>query len=94
MPKANGFSLQRRKKAHITYSPILRQFTKARKDAGLPKEIVLYSARHSFATDMLDRTGNLILVQRLLGHESVTTTQKLPAPGNEGCGRDGERAQR
>lgn len=78
------FPSPRKKDAHITYSPILRQFTKAREDAGLPKEIVLYSARHSFATDMLDRTGNLILVQRLLGHESVTTTQKYLHPEMKG----------
>ncbi len=33
---------------------------------------------------MLDRTGNLILVQRLLGHESVTTTQKYLHPEMKG----------
>jgi site-specific recombinase XerD len=38
----------------------------------------VYSARHSFATDLLDRTGNLKLVMDVLGHESVTTTQKYP----------------
>jgi site-specific recombinase XerC len=51
-----------------------------REDAGLPKELVLYSARHSFATDLLDRTGNLKLVMDVLGHESVTTTQKYLHP--------------
>lgn len=44
----------------------------------------MYPARHSFATDMLDRTGNLILVQRLLGHESVTSTQKYLHPEMKG----------
>jgi site-specific recombinase XerD len=78
------FPSPRRKRAHITYSPILKQFTIAREDAGLPKDIVLYSARHSFATDMLDKTGNLVLVQRLLGHESVTTTQKYLHPELKG----------
>ena len=41
---------------------------------------MLYSARHSFATDLLDRTGNLKLVMDVLGHESVTTTQKYLHP--------------
>jgi site-specific recombinase XerD len=38
------------------------------------EDLVLYSAGHTFATDMLDKTGNLSLVQKMLGHESITTT--------------------
>ena len=47
----------------------------------LPKELVLYSARHSFATDLLDRTGNLKLVVDVLGPRArqpgSTCTQTL-----------------
>ena len=68
------------KTGHITHTAIEKPFRKAREDAGLPKELVLYSARHSFATDLLDRTGNLKLVMDVLGHESVTTTQKYLHP--------------
>jgi integrase len=68
------------KTGHIMHTAIEKPFRKARKDAGLPKELVLYSARHSFATDLLDRTGNLKLVMDVLGHESVTTTQKYLHP--------------
>jgi site-specific recombinase XerC len=62
------------------YFPIARDFSKARKVAALPKSLVLYSARHSFATDMLDRTGNIILIQRLLGHESLASVQRYVHP--------------
>jgi integrase len=68
------------KAGHITHTAIEKPFRKAREDAKLPKELVLYSARHSFATDLLDQTGNLKLVMDVLGHESVTTTQKYLHP--------------
>jgi integrase len=56
----------------------------AQEVAGLPSDIVLYSARHSFATDMLDGTGNIVLVRKMLGHQSVTTTQRHLHPDLKG----------
>jgi site-specific recombinase XerC len=55
--------------------------------AGLPSELVLYSARHSFATDLLDQTGNIKLVSDVLGHESVVTTQKYLHPSMKNLAR-------
>ena len=65
---------------HITHTALEKPFRQVRTEAKLPKELVLYSARHSFATDLLDRTGNIKLVSDVLGHESVTTTQKYLHP--------------
>jgi integrase len=42
---------------HLT--TVDRQFGKARKSAGLPRNLVLYSARHDFGTRVLQTTGNL-----------------------------------
>ena len=61
-----------------------KQFSAVRKEAKIPKGVVLYSARHSFATDMLDRTGNIVLVSKLFGHRSVTTTQRYLHPAMKG----------
>ncbi len=74
------FPSKRAKSGHIEHTSIEKPFRKARKDAKLPSDLVLYSARHSFATDLLDRTGNLMLVKDVLGHESVATTQKYLHP--------------
>jgi integrase len=74
------FPSSRKKGSHISYFPVAKQFGKAREKAGLPDDIVLYSARHSFATDMLDKRGNIVLVQKMLGHESVMTTQRYLHP--------------
>lgn len=74
------FPSKRAKSGHIEHTSIEKPFRQARKDAKLPSCMVLYNARHSFATDLLDRTGNLMLVKDVLGHESVATTQKYLHP--------------
>ncbi|MCA6364981.1 MAG: tyrosine-type recombinase/integrase [Bacteroidetes bacterium] len=44
--------------------------------AGLTKRLHFHLARHSFATLMLELTGNLQVVKELLGHASVATIQR------------------
>jgi site-specific recombinase XerD len=74
------FPSKRSKSRHITLTAVEKPFRKSRKEAKLPEDLVLYSARHSFATDLLDRTGNLKLVADVLGHGSVATTGKYLHP--------------
>lgn len=48
-----------RKGKHITSGLVSKQWVRARKAAGLPKDLVLYCARHDYGTVMLEETGNL-----------------------------------
>jgi site-specific recombinase XerD len=53
------------------------KFRKAMNNAGLPKELTFHCLRHSFATHILEKNGNLYAVSKLMGHSSTQITQQF-----------------
>ena len=60
------------KLSRMGFWKILQQIAK---QAGIKKQISPHTIRHSFATHLLEAGANLRIVQTLLGHTSINTTQ-------------------
>ena len=55
---------------------VWRVMTKAVRKAGLSKKATAHSLRHSFATHLLESGYDIRVIQALLGHASIQTTQR------------------
>jgi integrase/recombinase XerC len=45
------------------------------REEGIDRSVSVHSLRHTFATRLYQKTGDLYLVQRALGHRQITTTE-------------------
>jgi integrase len=60
----------------MTAHGIIARFSAFKRQQGFPKAVVLYCARHTFATDITKATGNITETQKTLGHTSLKTTAR------------------
>jgi len=64
---AQGKALSRRGLSYIVEQRV--------NEAAIKKHVSVHTFRHSFATHLMNRGADIRIVQELLGHESVSTTQ-------------------
>jgi site-specific recombinase XerD len=71
----------------LTARPSQLWFSRLCQDAGIDRPVSFHSLRHTFATNLYHKTGDLHLVQRALGHRQITTTEIYARVGDDSVRR-------
>ena len=74
-PGEEDYVFLNRRGAHLTRTMILIMIKRQAVEAGIEKTISPHTLRHSFATALLEGGADLRVIQVLLGHESIGTTE-------------------
>jgi integrase/recombinase XerD len=74
-PKGNTALFLNSRGGRISRQSAWQMVLNSARDAGVTEHVSPHIFRHSYATHLLDGGADIRVVQELLGHASVTTTQ-------------------
>ena len=82
-PKSSHFSLTwprtgKLRRHHVLESGLQKAVKAAIDSAGITKRVGCHTFRHCFATHLLENGVNIRVVQELMGHSDVKTTEIYP----------------
>lgn len=66
----------REQRHHVMESGLQKAVKQAARKAGIDKRVTCHTLRHSFATTMLENGTNIRVLQELMGHADVKTTER------------------
>ena len=66
----------REKRHHVMESGLQKAVKRAAAAAQIPKHVTCHTLRHSFATTMLEDGVNIRILQEMMGHADVKTTER------------------
>jgi integrase/recombinase XerD len=74
-PGQEDYAFLNRRGHQLTRAMIFTILRRLCQKAGIQKTISPHTLRHSFATHLLQNGADLRIIQQLLGHEDITTTE-------------------
>ena len=81
--QANNYLFLNNHGTKMTRQGIFKMLKKLCKEKGINKEISPHTLRHTFATHLLQNGADLRVIQELLGHSDISTTQIYTHLSNE-----------